>query len=82
LPHFAFQIIAGLLFDILNVVHFELGFNFTLILPTLEGLADENPWIELIEMVGRHELDFSMMDTLILLSRLKVVVNVFNSKCL
>ncbi len=79
MPHFAFQIIAGLLFDILNVVHFELGFNFTLISPTLKGLADENPWIELIGMVGRNEVDFSIMDTLIILSRLKVAVNLFYS---
>jgi hypothetical protein len=63
---------AGFLFDILNVVHSTLGFNFTFISPTPSGLIDENVWTNLIEMVGRYEVDFSMMDTTIMLSRFKV----------
>ena len=73
LNSFPIQIMAGLLFDILNVVCSDLGFNFTLISPTNRGLVDENPWTDLIEMVGRYEVDFSMMDTTIMLSRLKVM---------
>ena len=68
---------GGLLFDILNVVHSALGFNFTLISPPKGGLVDENPWIDLIEMVGRNEVDFSMMDTIIMISRLKVLKRQF-----
>ncbi len=69
---FDFQTMAGFLFDILNVVHSTLGFNFTFISPTPSGLIDENVWTNLIEMVGRYEVDFSMMDTTIMLSRFKV----------
>ncbi len=68
---------AGMLFDILNVVHSALGFNFTLISPIPSGLVDENPWTDLIGMVARYEVDFSMMDTILSITRLKVITKAF-----
>ncbi len=65
---------AGMLFDILNVVHSALGFNFTLISPVPSGFVDENPWTDLIDMVARYEVDFSMMDTILSIARLKVII--------
>ncbi len=62
---------AGMLFDILKVVHSALGFNFTLISPVP---SDENPWTDLIGMVARFEVDFSMMDTILSIARLKVII--------
>jgi hypothetical protein len=64
---------VGLLFDILDFVRSALGFEYTLVLPPKSGLIDDNPWVELVEMVGRNEVDFSMMDTTIMLSRLEVL---------
>jgi hypothetical protein len=68
-----FQIRSGLLFDILNTVQSELNFSYTMIPATSYGsLSDKNQWTGLVGMVARNEVDFSVMDLTISLSRSEV----------
>ncbi len=68
-----FQVYRGLLYDIFSAVQSEMNFSYTLIPTATTGsLNNQNNWTGLIGMIARNEVDFSVNDLTVLLSRSKV----------
>ena len=71
-----------MLFDILDLVKSELGFNTTLVLSENDvfgSLNSNNEWTGQIGMVHRNEVDFSVMDITVMYERAQVCQFIFLS---